>query len=416
MKKIIRTLLAIMLATQIVATQAQDKAFENLTMNGLSSFSKLRKEYYVGALFLESLTTDATSIVNMDGKKRMEMRIVIDKWSPRRFSKQWNEAIYLNNDPEIQEEFADQIQAFIDLPKDDLVRGDIIIIDMDPKTGTSVYLDGQKILQSSNNAFFYVLLNTWIGSKPPSSDFKQNLLAMPSDEESTALLVQFESLSYDNNRKKQIAKWLKPSEKKAPVATVALNTLAASLPPSNTSTKVTAKSNQSKTKNKTTPSKSVSTKLDAPKPIMDVAKPKLAKTSAPVVEKPKPVVKVKPKKEVEVIAKAPEPVAPTEAELAEQKQQSLRNVYRSNILKLIYQNTIYPKRSISLGHQGLVIYKITVNREGKLIKLEEEQMTDHSLLNKASRKAIRKASPFPEAPDDLAGNKFVFSLPFNFKL
>lgn len=413
MKKIIRTLLALVLTTQVIAVQAQDDAFQDLTMNGLSSLSKLRKEYYLGALFLESLSTDTQSIVNMDGKKRMEMRIVIDKWSPRRFSKQWNEAIYLNNDPEVQEEFADQIQAFIDIAQDDLKAGDIIIIDMDPNSGTSVYLDGQRILKSSNNEFFYVLLNTWIGNKPPSSDFKQNILSLPSDETSTALLVKFDSLGYDDKRKKEIAAWSKPAKKEstsvAAPATLALSASAAAALPSS-GTRVTAKSTQSKTKAKATQSPPTATKLDAPKPVIDIVEPTLAKTATTA---PKPA-----KEEVKpaVIKEAPQPAGPTEQELAEQKQQSLKEVYRSNILKLTYQNTIYPKRSISLSHEGMVIYKVTVNRSGKLTNLEEEQLTEHSLLNKAARKAIKKASPFPEAPDDLKGNEFVFSLPFNFKL
>lgn len=413
MKKTIRILLAIMLTTQTIATQAQDEAFQDLTMNGLSSLSKLRKEYYLGALFLESLNADADAIINMGGKKRMEMRIITDKWSPRRFSQQWNEAIYLNNDPEVQEEFADQIQAFIDIPQDDLTTGDIIIVDMDPNKGTSVYLDGQRILQSSDNAFFYVLLNTWIGNKPPSSGFKDNILSMPSDETSTSLLVQFDGLGYDKKRQQQIAKWLKPAEKEqksaaAPVTLALSAASAAALPPSSSDTRVTAKSSQPKAKPKPAQSAPVAAKLDAPKPVMDIDKPKLAKA-----ETTKAPEKVAPKKEP---VKAPEPKGPTKEELAEEKRQGLMNVYRSNILKLTYQNTIYPKRSISLGHEGMVIYKITVDREGELTKLEEEQLSDHSLLNKAARKAIKKAAPFPGAPDSLKGKEFVFSLPFNFKL
>ena len=424
MKKLICTLLALVLTTQVLVVQAQDEAFEELTMNGLASFSKLRKEYYVGALYLESLSADADSIINMEGKKRMEIRIAIKKWSPRRFSKQWNEAIYLNNDPEIQEEFADQIQAFIDIPQDDLKAGNIITIDMDPDTGTIVYLDGQRILKSSNNAFFYVILNTWIGSKPPSSDFKQNMLALPTDSAGTELLVKFDGLGYEESRKKQIAAWSKPAKKESSAAapvTLALAASAAALPPSSTGTTVKAKSTKQAAKPKSV-AKAPVTAPDTTKPVMDIEKPQLAKAAPPAPKpEPKPAAKPAPKAEPkpepkQEVAKAPEPAAPTAEELEAQKQEGLRNVYRSNILKLTYQNTIYPKRSISLGHQGLVVYKVTLNRKGKLLGLEEEKVADHSLLNKAARKAIKKASPFPQAPDDLKGDKFVFSLPFNFKL
>jgi protein TonB len=71
---------------------------------------------------------------------------------------------------------------------------------------------------------------------------------------------------------------------------------------------------------------------------------------------------------------------------------------------------------MDLKQQGLVVLKIRVNRLGKLLDVEEVQSTDHSLLNKAARKAVSKSTPYPEVPKSLEGNEFEFTLPFNFKL
>jgi len=71
---------------------------------------------------------------------------------------------------------------------------------------------------------------------------------------------------------------------------------------------------------------------------------------------------------------------------------------------------------MELKQQGLVVLKIRINRQGKLLDVEEEQSTEYSLLTKAARKAVSKSTPYPEVPKSLEGKEFEFTLPFNFKL
>ena len=99
-------------------------AFEDLTMNGLAAYEQLRKEYYIGALFLESLSSDPQVIRDMEGYKRMDLRITADQWSPRRFAQQWNQAILINNSEEVQQQLAEEIINFTNLPIEDLIAGD----------------------------------------------------------------------------------------------------------------------------------------------------------------------------------------------------------------------------------------------------------------------------------------------------
>lgn len=71
---------------------------------------------------------------------------------------------------------------------------------------------------------------------------------------------------------------------------------------------------------------------------------------------------------------------------------------------------------MELRQQGLVVLKIRINRQGKLLDIEEEQSTEYPLLNKSARKAVTKSTPYPEVPESLEGEEFEFTLPFNFKL
>ena len=400
MKKLVLVLIALIICTKAFAQPKSN--YDDLTLNGLASYSELRKEYFIAALYLETFSQDSGSIMNYSGMKRMEMRIVIDEWSPRRFAQHWNQAILINNEEEAQKKHSDQILAFIDIPQEALITGDRLTIDLHPTAGTTIYLNGNKVFNTPNIEFFDVLLNTWIGSRPPSSDFKRDILTLPTDSAGTELLTRYQALAPSNARTKQVAAWFKPaksSSKKqkaavaggAAAATAKVASSSSSTAVSTTAVTARASSSPSNLKNQTTkkpvPVKTT-TKIDTPKPELNVAveKPKLA--AAPVV-----VVSEK-----------------------EKEQASLLKTYRSNVLKLTYLNTQYPKRSMDLKQQGLVVLKIRINRRGKLLSMEEEKSTEHSTLNKAARKAVKKSIPYPEVPKSLEGKDFSFTLPFNFKL
>lgn len=417
-----------------VQTHAQDSSFDDIPLNGLAAFEQLRKEYYIGGLYLETLSQDTGSVINISGKKRMELRITIGKWSPRRFASQWNQAILINNDQESLEEFADEILAFTDLPKDDLVTGDKITIDRNSDSGTTIYLNGVKAVSSKSGAFFDLLLNVWIGQRPPSSDFKNEILTLPTDQAGTELLIRYDATIPQKSREKLAAGWYKSSTstssaKKSVAAAAAVATSAAkkssssaagAVAPPGSGTKVTAKRSSSSPQKKK-PVAVVKPKIVTPKPKVELEKPKIAaskiaKPPAPKKPAPKAKPKPKPKPAPVVVAKAAPKPAQKKASAADVMQKKLKKAYRSNVLKLTYLNTQYPKRAMDFKQEGLVILKVKVNRAGKVIEVIEEKTSDHKLLNKAARRAVSKTAPYPEVPKDLAGEEIEFSLPFNFKL
>lgn len=90
--------------------------------------------------------------------------------------------------------------------------------------------------------------------------------------------------------------------------------------------------------------------------------------------------------------------------------------YRSNIMKLTYLNTQYPKRALDLRQEGLVVINLKLSRDGKILDLSFAQEAKYGALNSAAERAIKRSAPYPEAPRSLKGNTIELELPFNFKL
>lgn len=381
---------------------AQSEDFEELPLNGLAAYVKLRDEYYIGALYLESLSEENATF-NFSGKKRMEILVTIDKWSQRRFANDWSQALLINNDPDLLNQFSEQILDFTDLPKDDLIAGDLITIDRDSKEGTIIYINGNDALTIADPQFFDLLLNVWIGQRPPSSDFKDAILTLPTDQAATSLLVRFESTKATDARTQQVAAWY---EKAAAVAAAPAPTAAdieedsRSLPPPEFDTAVTAKR------------------------IQEVETAAVAAVVEKVVTAPEPAPAPKPAPEPkaapatlasEPVTEVPEIEAPQVAKVLPDQDLLLRR-YRSNAIKLTYLNTSYPERAISSNYQGTIILRLKLNRSGEVVEIIEEETSNYRLLNNAALSAIKKTAPFPEVPEDLQGDEIEFTLPFNFKL
>ena len=375
---------------------AQDDSFEELPMNGLASYVKLRKEYYIGALYLESLSEESVSF-NFSGKKRMEVLVTIDKWSPRRFANDWSQALLINNDQELLNEFSEQILDFTDLPKDNLIAGDLITIDRDSQAGTIIYINGVSALKIADARFFDLLLNVWIGQRPPSSDFKNTILTLPTDQAATSLLTRFESTKATEARTQQVAKWFVVAAPKIVAAPApVIEEESSALPPPDFDTGVTAKRIQ------TTAAVAATTVATA------------------VVEEAVTIPEPAPEPEIETPTLASEPVTEVPEIEAPQvivaDQDALLRTYRSNAIKLTYLNTNYPSRSISSNHQGLIKLRIKLDRSGEIIEIIEEEQSKYRLLNNAALTAVKKTAPYPEIPEGLQGDEIDFTLPFNFKL
>ncbi|MGK0441084.1 MAG: TonB family protein [Pseudohongiellaceae bacterium] len=385
--------IAVFVTLSATHTNAQDSAFDELTMNGLASFQKLRKEYYIGALYLESSIQNEQDVITTPGDKRMDIRMLVDKWSPRRFAKEWTGAILLNNDHAVLEKLASQIQAFTSIPRNDLIKGDRITIDMAEGRHTTIYLNNHRVYRTIKNEFFYTIVNAWIGSKPPSSEFKQNILKLQRDGQGVELLTRYEEINYTDSRKRQTKAWSKSAENSNTA-----NRSSSSFAPPGSATR----SRPSNASNNQTQAKAAETK----------AKTKAKKEAA---QKAQAEALAKAKADIDAAeAKAAAAIAALANAESEKARDEAMSKYKSNMYRSVIKNITFPKRSQQRGERGRVVIKVELDREGKIVNLSQQEPSEFSRLNNAAEKAFKVSEPFAPMPEDIEGSTFEFIFPINF--
>ena len=185
---------------------------DDLQLNGVASHEVLRRELYIGALYLPTLEHNSEVILAHPGRVRMELRILADRWSPRGFAELWNPAININNDVAALNKWSNQIGNFTNVLPESLVYGDQLVINFIPKRGTFISVNGTQLLNIKGDAFFPLLLRTWIGLRPPSSDFKDQMLTLVKGTSGEDDLQQrFEATVPSGRRRAEVAAWITKS-------------------------------------------------------------------------------------------------------------------------------------------------------------------------------------------------------------
>ncbi|GAB3092789.1 TonB family protein [Aestuariicella hydrocarbonica] len=394
-------------------------ALADSLLNGLSVHKELNKEAFIGALYTDSLSSNANELLNSSGRKRLELRVTAKRLSSRRLNSMWIEGMAINNPPQLLTAQANNMVAFTSLVKRSLKAGDVLSIRGAGNT-VAVTLNDTKLGSIESADFFNMILRTWIGNVPLSSDFRDGLLT--AGDVNNDLLAQFENIKPSAARVNAIANWGNPQ--------------AASADQQVASTKTETNANK--------PDPDLSASMAAPaltgpslieKPKIIASAPKIApkapakeKQAAPV--KPATVAKApaQPKKVAKpaVAAKQAEPMDEDFDDDSFDEEDSgpaltaesllSRQLYHSNLLKWTYQYIRYPKRAIARGQEGSVRVAVVIDRDGNLKNVAEVESSKHDMLNREALKAVERATPFPKMPDGIDGNEFAFSLPIQFKL
>jgi len=398
----------------IVSTSTS--ASDQLLLNGTAIHTSLQQDYYYAALFSESRSDDPQTLLWQENQ-RMEITILVDEWSKRRFTQHLGQAIAINNTADDQEHHAKDIATFNTLIKDYLIRGDRIVINKDIDKGTAISINGITLMETKSHDFFGLFLNTWLGARPPSSIFKASILGQQSTVDSS-MMTSYESLTASNTRINDLKDWNKKEQPKIKVVT------------KKTSTKKAAKPIQKKV---------IATKAIAKKvvPIIIQTQPRYVDTTeliessdmaTTIAADHTPLNFDENTVEATSLKKAIDPnslllASNTKdndlannalAELNKQKKQLLR-FYRSTILTSTYKKIVYPSSAIDKNQQGKVVLKVIVDRSGKVQSIDLKEKSKFKLLNKAANRAVTKAH-FPSVPSELEGDEFEFLLPIKFSL
>ena len=90
--------------------------------------------------------------------------------------------------------------------------------------------------------------------------------------------------------------------------------------------------------------------------------------------------------------------------------------YAAKVRSWLYAHKIYPRRARMRREEGSVQVRFVLDRAGMLIEGIIVHGSGHSTLDEEAVAMMRRASPFPKAPSDLAGERIEFSAPIEFIL
>lgn len=428
----------------------------NAALNGMSVYESFGKERYIAALYLDQPTTDATTALGINTNAVMEYQIVSDKISPRSMSRLWVEAVSINAKPDDLEFYANDLVSLTSLIKGRLIPGDKLRI-VNTGTGVSVDINGLPLGTIESRGLFQLLMQTWIGPVPPSTHFKEQILA--AGDVSTELKSRYDSLAATPTRLEQItANWLAapedPSETETETVAVAATPVpraqtGSTTPPtaptqgnsqrlaqtangngnnSNSNNVTNSGNNNSNNGNNSgapaqqAPAETVDTPVSKP-PQELAADEQESDDSAPevtqIAEHSVSSAETIPESEDEDAAQplaaslSTSPVPLTAAgnlpeEEEEESEEDLAAITAEDILSnkryyesvrdLIYSNVVFPERGLKLGRESEVSISIQLDNEGNVINSAVTEESKYSFFNKAASRAVENSKPFPAPP------------------
>lgn len=128
---IILRLSHLLLISLIMAWAAHAAEFQrhfdgsDVALMGMGLYEYLGEEIYLGALYGNTAATE----VSAQTVHKIQMRVLADSLSARRFNRLWLDAFALNSEREERSHLSNEIMAFGEMLEMDLVRGDKIDFD-----------------------------------------------------------------------------------------------------------------------------------------------------------------------------------------------------------------------------------------------------------------------------------------------
>lgn len=367
-------------------------------LNGMGVHQELGKDQFIGALYAGSLSNNADTLLNNSQATRIELKIVAaNGLATRRFNNMWIEGMAINNKVDTLTAQADNMVKFSGLFKGRFKTGDHIVFASTPTKGVNITVNGVVLGNIPDYTFFSMLLSTWIGKVPLSSDYRDNLLRA-GDVDAT-LRSRYDNIKPSAARIAEIGAW-----KSGLIATAT----SSSKPNADTSDLISDLKEAPQTTKPTIPD--LATAIDVPS--LEGALPKSqSSSSAPAIVDSQPVATAAPISE-DALEDEDDDMTPTftAASLV------ARQVYISGNLKKIFSKTRYPGSSLQKGHAGSVRVAVVIDRQGNILTMKTLEESKYSALNKEAIGAIKRAAPYPAVPDAVTGNKFEFTVPIRFTL
>jgi Chalcone isomerase-like len=147
---------------------------ETLHLNGMGVRKKLWIKVYIGGLYLENATKDASEVINSDQVKRVVMHFRTNKASKGKMDDGWDEG-FQDNSPDEMAALKDRIATFKSY-FGDMKVDDVVEMTMVPGEGTTVVINGTNKGTIEGDDFAKALMRVWFGDHPPTEDLKEGML------------------------------------------------------------------------------------------------------------------------------------------------------------------------------------------------------------------------------------------------
>ncbi len=419
--------IAVLIASPLAEVFAKDSP--NLQLNGVSSYTSLGTQQFIAALYLETPSTNAEQVLQADTAIMLEMRISADRLSQRRFNRHWIESVTINSDSQQMKKQINNFSRFSKFFKGQLLRGDSVELEYNPQRGdVAVKLNSFTLGHIRSKAFFKLLLRSWIGDIPLSSEFRQELLSP--NTQNPQLLAYFNSLIPSTARLRETRGWNRPSPKKLAVNKHAPARITQPLPSQSLINSLQAVKPNAKTvatANSRVESKRITR---APKGNNTLRKTKNSltrpKSSTQAKEKTTPPPTQATLSSASTGVKIPPQPATGNGEQPNSAGSTSDDVYEAALLarqqyykqlsSQVYKFQTLPRQAFQRRLEGDARVSITINRRGEVTDVRLEKKSKHDIFNHQALDAVISASPFPPVPESIRGETYTFSVPINYKL
>lgn len=147
----------------------------NLTLNGAGIRTKFFLKLYVGGLYLQHKTTDASKVLSEDKPMAIRLHIISSMITSERMEDATREG-FDNSLGKKVSSMSTEIEAFIDVFKAQINDGDVFNMIYIPGTGTEIYKNDKLSKTIKGLAFKNALFGIWLGKKPAQNSLKEEML------------------------------------------------------------------------------------------------------------------------------------------------------------------------------------------------------------------------------------------------
>ncbi|PWC79348.1 energy transducer TonB [Azospirillum sp. TSH64] len=147
-------------------------------------------------------------------------------------------------------------------------------------------------------------------------------------------------------------------------------------------------------------------KKEAPKPQPEKPKPEKPKPPRPVAQPVQPAPVAAPP----APAQAPAPAAPAPSAAPSRAVPS----WQGRLLSHLERHKRYPRAAQARRQEGVAQVRFTIDREGNVLSVQLDRSSGVSSLDEETVEMVRRASPLPAPPEEMAKDRIELVVPVQF--